>query len=88
MKSVTLTSKVEGLTVEISLAQDVMIMGSRCYGNLDCFLLAIFSLYNPGKEKNGMEKKWGTFENLTMWKHKTNTKFVYVLTHLKCTYHF
>ena len=35
-----------------------------------------------------MGKKWGTFENLPMWKHKTNTKFAQVLAHLKCTYHF
>ena len=40
--------------------------GSWCDGNLDCFLRAIFSLYNPGKEKNGMGKKWGAFENLIM----------------------
>ena len=45
-------------------------------GNLNSFLWAIFSLYNLGKEKNGMGKKWGTFEILTMWKHKTNTKLV------------
>jgi len=35
-----------------------------------------------------MGEKWGTFENLTMWKHKTNPKLVYVLAHLKCIYHF
>ena len=48
---------------------------------MDYFLLEIFSLQDPGKEKNGMGKKWGTFENLTMWKHKTNPKLVYVLAH-------
>ena len=26
-----------------------------------------------------MGKKWGTFENLTMWKQKTNPKLVQVL---------
>jgi len=25
-----------------------------------------------------MGKKWGTFEILSMWKHKTNPKLVYV----------
>ena len=36
---------------------------SQCDGNLDCFLLAFFSLYNPRKERNGMGKKLGSFEN-------------------------
>jgi len=35
-----------------------------------------------------MGAKWGTFENLTMWKHKTSLKLVLVLAYLKCTYHF
>ena len=33
-----------------------------------------------------MGEKWGTFENLRMWKHKTNLKFVHVLAYVKCTY--
>ena len=66
----------EGPIVDISLARDLVMIGSRCDGNLDYFLWAIFSLYDLGKEKNGTGKKWGTFENLTMWKHKTNTKLV------------
>ena len=64
----------EGQLVDLSLAQDLVMIGSQCDGNLDCFLLAIFSLYKPRKEKNGMGKKWGSFENLPMWKHKTKHK--------------
>ena len=88
MNSITLTSEAEGSLVDISLAQDLVIIGSRHDGSLDCFLFAIFSLWDLGKENNGIGKKWGTFKNLTMWKHKTNLKLVYVLAYLKCTYHF
>ena len=56
----------EGQLVDLSLAQDLVMIGSQCDGNLDCFLLAIFSLYILGMEKNGMGKKWGAFENLIM----------------------
>ena len=35
----------------------------QCDGNLDYFLWAIFSLYNFEKERKGMGKKLGTFEN-------------------------
>ena len=38
MNSTTLTSKAEGSLVDISLARDLVIMGSHCDGNLDCFL--------------------------------------------------
>jgi len=34
-----------------------------------------------------MGEKWCTFENLTIWKHKTNPKF-YVLAYVKCAYLF
>ena len=44
MNSATLTSEAEGLLVDISLAQDLVIIGSQHDGSLDCFLLAIFSL--------------------------------------------
>ena len=72
MNSATLTLEAEGSLVDISLARDLVVMGSQRDGNLDCFLWAIFSLYNPREEKTGMGKEWGTFENLTEWKHKTN----------------
>ena len=65
MNSATLTLEAEGSLVDISLIRDLVAMGSRHDGNLDCFLLAIFSLYNPGEEKTRMGKEWGTFENLT-----------------------
>ena len=45
MNLATLTSKAKGSLVDIFLAQDLVLMGSRCDGNLDCFLWAIFSLY-------------------------------------------
>ena len=38
MNSVKLTSEAKGSLVDISLAQDLLIMGSRRDGNLDCFL--------------------------------------------------
>ena len=37
-----LTLGVESPLVDISLAQDLVMMGSRCSGSLDCFLLATF----------------------------------------------
>ena len=51
-------------------------IGSRCDGNLDGFLWAIFSLYNPKKEKNGIGKKKGyiwKFDNVeTQNKHEVS----------------
>ena len=35
-----------------------------------------------------MGKKWGTYENLTKWRHRMNVKLVQVLAYLKCTYYF
>ena len=57
--------------VDISLAQDLVIMGSRCDGNLDYFLWEIFSLYNLGKNKRmGWERDGVHLKILTKWKHK------------------
>ena len=71
--SVTFTSGVEGSLVDISLARDLVMMGSRCGGNLNCFLWAIFSLCDPGTEKNGMGEKWGTFDNVeTQHQHEVS----------------
>ena len=40
---------------------------------MNCFLWAIFSLYDPGKEKNGMRERWGTFDNMeTQHQHKVS----------------
>ena len=67
--------------VDISLAQDLVIMGSRCDGNLDYFLREIFSLYNLGKNKRmGWERDGGTFENFDKVETQTNTKFRFLLT--------
>ena len=38
MNSATLTLEAEGSLVDISLARDLVVMGSRHDGNLDCFL--------------------------------------------------
>ena len=75
--SLAFSSTREGPLVDISFARDLVMMRSWCDGNFDCFLGAIFSLYNPGKNKRmGRERYDGTFENLRKWKHKTNTKLV------------
>ena len=75
--SLAFSSTGEGPLVDIFLARDLVMMRSRCDGNFDCFLWAIFSLYNPGKNKRrGQERYEVTFEIFIKWKHKTNTKLV------------
>ena len=72
VNTVGLTSAVEGPLVDISLARDLVVMGSRCGGSLDYFLLAIFWTWERmGCDKNGV--------HLTMWKHNTKIKLVYIL---------
>ena len=44
MNSTTLTSKAKRSLVDITLARDLVIMGSQRNGNLDCFLSNLFSL--------------------------------------------
>ena len=73
----------EGPFVDISLAQDLMMIGFWCDGSLNCFLLVIFSLLEPGSEKNGMGKKWGTFENVeTQNKHEVSSCYCSFKMHL------
>ena len=70
--STGLTSGVEGPLVDISFAQDLVMMGSQCGGSLDCFFLAIFwSWERLRDERNEVY--------LTMWKHNTEIKLVYVI---------
>ena len=58
--------------VDISIVRDLVMMGSRCGGSLDCFLLATFRSWEwMGCDKNGL--------HLTMWKHNTKIELVYIL---------
>ena len=68
----TVSSWGEVPLVDIFFVWDPVMMGSRCGGSLDYFLLAIFwSLEIVGSERNGVQ--------LTKWKHNTKIKLVYAL---------
>ena len=73
-------SGVKGLPVDISLAQNLVMMRSWCGGSLDCFFLAIF--WSLESEK---WKKWGAFHKVeTQHQNKVSLCSCY----LTCTYHF
>ena len=69
-----IVSTSKGSLVDISKAQDLVIMGSWCDGNLDCFLWAIFLFIILESKSMGLERDRSTFKNLTKWKQKKKKK--------------
>ena len=58
LMSLALSSTRQGPLVDISLARDLVMMRSRCDGNFNCFLWAIFSVYNPRKNKRMRRERY------------------------------